>query len=301
MSRNGLQFFNRYTGQIEREVVYGEKWLRFILFNPFGQLALHTVAKRAWFSRWYGWRMSTSGSKARVKPFIETYGIAEGEHVKQADEFTSFNDFFYRKLKPEARPVDDATDSVVFPADGRHLGFAKASEVEGVYIKGQKFDLGKLLEDDNLAAHFADGAAVFSRLCPVDYHRFHFPVAGVPGNARLINGPLYSVNPLALRDRLAILWENKRFVTKIETEQLGKVLVLEIGATNVGSVNHTFVPTRPVKKGEEKGYFAFGGSATFTIFEPGRVKLADDLLEQSAQQRELYAKVGDYMGTFISR
>ena len=300
MSRNGLQFFNRYTGQIETEVVYGEKWLRFILFNPFGQLALHTVAKRAWFSRWYGWRMSGGASKARVKPFIENYGITEEEHVKRADEFTSFNDFFYRKLKPEARPVHEAEDSVVFPADGRHLGFAKASEVEGVFVKGQKFDLERLLGDSDLAARYADGATVFSRLCPVDYHRFHFPVAGVPGNARLINGLLYSVNPLALRDRLAILWENKRFITEIDTEEVGKVLVLEIGATNVGSVNLTYVPTRPVKKGEEKGYFAFGGSATFTIFEPGRVKLADDLLEQSAQQRELYAKVGDYMGAFVA-
>ena len=301
MAEEGIQFFNRYTGQVETETVYGEKWLRFILFNPFGKIALHTVAKRAWFSRWYGWRMSGFSSKSRVKPFIETYGIAEEEHVKRADEFTSFNDFFYRKLKPEARPEDEAEDSVVFPADGRHLGFAKASEVEGVFVKGQKFDLERLLGDSDLAARYADGAAVFSRLCPVDYHRFHFPVAGVPGNARLINGQLYSVNPLALRDRLSILWENKRYVTEIDTEGVGKVLVLEIGATNVGSVNLTYVPTRPVKKGEEKGYFAFGGSATFTIFEQGRVKLADDLLEQSAQQRELYAKVGDYMGSFIAR
>jgi len=300
MADTGIQFFNRYTGEVETEEVYGERWLRWILFNPFGQVALHAVAKRPWFSRWYGWRMSCTGSASRVKPFIEKYKIAEAEHVKAADEFTSFNDFFYRKLKPEARPVDEAEDSVVFPADGRHLGFAKASEVEGVFVKGQKFDLKRLLGDSDLEARFADGAAVFSRLCPVDYHRFHFPVAGVPGNARLINGQLYSVNPLALRDRLAILWENKRFVTEIETDELGKVLVLEIGATNVGSVNLTYVPTRAVKKGEEKGYFAFGGSATFTIFEPGRVKLADDLLEQSAQQRELYAKVGDYMGKIMA-
>ena len=300
MKDNGIQFFNRYTGKVETEVVYGEQWLRFILFNPFGQIALHTVAKRAWFSRWYGWRMSRPGSAARVRPFIEQYGIAEAEHVKAAAAFTSFNDFFYRKLKPAARPVDAAADSVVFPADGRHLGFAKASAVEGVYVKGQRFDLGRLLGDDDLAAQFAEGAAVFSRLCPVDYHRFHFPVAGVPGNARLINGPLYSVNPLALRDRLAILWENKRYITEIETEQLGRVLMLEIGATNVGSVHHTFVPTRTVVKGEGKGYFAFGGSATLTIFEPGRVQLAEDLLEQSAGQRELYAKVGDRMGTIQS-
>ena len=299
MAESGIQFFNRYTGEVETEVVYGEQWLRFILFNPFGKIALHRVAKRAWFSRWYGWRMSRSGSAARVWPFIEQYGIAEEEHVKAADAFTSFNEFFYRKLKPAARPVDTATDSVVFPADGRHLGFAKASAMEGVYVKGQRFDLGRLLGGDDLAAQFADGAAVFSRLCPVDYHRFHFSVAGVPGNARLINGPLYSVNPLALRDRLAILWENKRFITEIETEQLGRVLMLEIGATNVGSVHHTFVPTRSVEKGEEKGYFAFGGSATLTLFEPGRVQLAKDLLEHSAGQRELYAKVGDRMGTIL--
>ena len=300
MSEPGIQFFNRYTGQVETENIYGENWLKFILFNPFGKLALHTIVKRAWFSHWYGSRMSSFQSKDRVKPFIEKFGINEEEHLKEVSQFTSFNDFFYRKLKSEARPVDDAPDSVVFPAEGRHLGFAKASEVEGVFVKGQKFDLERLLDDSDLAARYADGVAVFSRLCPVDYHRFHFPVAGVPGNARLINGQLYSVNPLALRDRLAILWENKRYVTEIETERLGKVLVLEIGATNVGSVNLTYVPTRPVKKGEEKGYFAFGGSATFTIFEPGRVKLADDLLEQSAQQRELYAKVGDYMGTFVT-
>jgi len=297
MADSGIQFFNRYTGEVETEVVYGESWLRFILFNPFGKLALHAVAKRAWFSRWYGWRMGRPGSVARVRPFIERYGIAEEEHVKAADEFTSFNDFFCRKLKPEARPVDAAIESVVFPADGRHLGFAKASEVEGVFVKGQRFDLARLLDDTKLAECYADGTAVFSRLCPVDYHRFHFPVAGVPGKARLVNGPLYSVNTLALRDRLSILWENKRFVTQIKTEQFGRVLMLEIGATNVGSVHHMFVPARPVEKCEEKGCFSFGGSATFTIFEPGRVQLAEDLLEQSAHQRELYAHVGDRMGS----
>ena len=201
---------------------------------------------------------------------------------------------------PPGLSLAAADDSAVFPADGRHLGFAKASAVEGVIVKGQRFNLSKLLGDQKLAERFADGAAVFSRLCPVDYHRFHFPVAGISGEARLINGPLYSVNPLALRDRLSILWENKRFITEIESEQFGKVLMLEIGATNVGSVNHTFVPTRPVAKGEEKGYFAFGGSATLTLFEPGRVKLDEDLLEQSAQQRELYAKVGDRLGTILS-
>ena len=85
------------------------------------------------------------------------------------------NDFFYRKLKPEARPVDAAIDSVVFPADGRHLGFAKATEVEGVFMKGQRFDLPKLLGDKILAEKFAGGAAVFSRFVPRGLSSLPFP------------------------------------------------------------------------------------------------------------------------------
>lgn len=299
MKDKGIQFYNRYTEQVETEVVYGENWLRWVLFNPFGKMAMHAMVKRPWFSHWYGWRMNSLRSASRVRPFIDRYGIAESEHVKASNEFSSFNDFFYRKLKPEARPVDAGEETVVFPADGRHFGFTRASAIESVFVKGQRFDLEKLLGSRQLAEKFSDGAAVFSRLCPVDYHRFHFPVAGVPGESRLINGPLFSVNPLALRERLQILWENKRFITEIKTKNAGSVLVLEIGATNVGSVNHTFVPTRAVGKGEEKGYFAFGGSATFTLFEPGRVTLAEDLLEQSGQQRELYAKMGDRMGSIV--
>lgn len=134
-----------------------------------------------------------------------------------------------------------------------------------------------------------------SRLCPVDYHRFHFPAAGVPGAPRLINGPLYSVSPIALRRNVAYLWQNKRMLTQLETPDLGRVLLLEIGATNVGSIVETFEPGKPVTKGAEKGHFRFGGSSMVTIFERGRVKLAEDLIEQTARSRELYAHIGSRM------
>jgi phosphatidylserine decarboxylase len=238
--------------------------------------------------------MDDPATKAKVAPFIENYGLDPAEFADSPDNYRSFNEFFYRKLKREARPVADS--KAVFPADGRHLGFQTASEIEGVFVKGQKFDLGKLLGDDALAARYADGSLVLSRLCPVDYHRFHFPATGTPGAAKVINGPLFSVSPIALRLRLSYLWENKRTLTKLETADLGTVLLLEIGATCVGSIIQTFTPGKLVKKGEEKGYFAFGGSSTITIFEPGALKLADDLVEWSAKQTELYAKVGTKMG-----
>ncbi len=290
-----IRYFNRYTQALETEQVYGEAFLRWTYQHPLGAAALWALVKRPFFSAWYGRRMSTRTSASRVAPFIAQYGLDATDFLDEPASYRSFNEFFYRKLKPSARPVDPDPDSVVFPADGRHLGFERASEIEGVFVKGQKFDLAALLDDATLAARYADGALVLSRLCPVDYHRFHFPAAGVPGDTRLINGPLFSVSPIALRQQLTYLWTNKRTITELQTERFGTILLLEIGATCVGTIRQTYQPGSHVQKGAEKGYFAFGGSSTITLFEPGTVKLSDDLVENSGKQMELFAKVGDRM------
>ena len=241
--------------------------------------------------------MSTPKSAARVTPFIAQYGLDPRDFADAPESYRSFNEFFFRKLKPSARPIDPDDTTVVFPADGRHLGFQKASEIEGVFIKGQKFDLPTLLGDAALAEKYADGTLVLSRLCPVDYHRFHFPAAGVPGISRGIEGPLFSVNPIALRQKLAYLWTNKRTVTLLETEHFGTVICMEIGATCVGTIQQTYTPRQLVGKGHEKGFFAFGGSSTILLFEPGAVRLDDDLRTHSAHQTELYARMGSRMGS----
>ena len=291
-----IRYFNRHSQTLETEQVYGEGFLRWTYGHPLGAISLNAFVKRPFFSKWYGRRMNTPESASRVAPFIAQYGLDPADFLEAADSYGSFNEFFYRKLKPAARPVDADEDSVVFPADGRHLGFEQASEIGGVFVKGQKFDLSALLGDRELAARFADGALILSRLCPVDYHRFHFPVAGIPGETRTIEGPLFSVSPIALRQRLAYLWTNKRTITELKTERFGTVLCLEIGATCVGTIRQTFTPGQQVAKGAEKGYFAFGGSSTLTLFEPGVLRLEADLLENSHQQIELYARIGSRMG-----
>lgn len=273
--------------------------MRWTYGNPFGRLALETLVKRPLFSRWYGWRMNRPASRRKVLPFIHNYALDVNEFADAPESFRTFNEFFYRRLKPHARPVVADPQAVVFPADARHLGFADASKIAGVFVKGQRFDLARLLNDATLAKRFERGAVVLSRLCPVDYHRFHFPVAGYASAARLINGPLYSVNPIALRRHLAYLWENRRALTTIETTNLGTVLMLEIGATNVGSIVQTYPTATQVAKGAEKGYFEFGGSSTLLLFEPGRVRLADDLIQHSLNQTELYAHIGDRLGTIL--
>ncbi len=292
-----IKFFNRYSQRLEQELVYGAAWMRWTYGNPFGRLALEAFVKRPFFSQWYGWRMNRSISRGKVLPFIRTYGLDVNEFADPPESFSSFNEFFYRRLKPGARPINPDPLTAVFPADGRHLGFPDASQITGVFVKGQRFDLVKLLGDASLAARYATGAVVLSRLCPVDYHRFHFPVAGRASETKLLNGPLYSVNPIALRRQLAYLWENRRTITTIESEKFGSVLMLEIGATNVGSIKQTYRAGTTIVKGAEKGYFEFGGSSTLLLFEPGRIRLAEDLVEHSRQQRELYARVGDRLGT----
>jgi phosphatidylserine decarboxylase len=287
--QNAITFFNRYTGKTEQEDIYGDSFLRWTYESVSGQIALALAAKRAWFSKWYGWRMDLAASREKVQPFIETYGLDTNEFLDAADSYRTFNEFFYRKLKPEARPI---SDGIVFPADGRHLAIADISEADGFWVKGQKMDVTRLLGSRELGEKYAHGSLLISRLCPVDYHRYHFPVSGIASEARLIPGSLSSVSPIALRKRLGILWENKRVLTEIKTEDLGTVLMIEVGATCVGGIKQTYSPGA-IKKGEDKGYFTFGGSMTMVLFEPGRVKFSDDLLEHSAEQREVYAKMGD--------
>ncbi|MCS1408895.1 MAG: Phosphatidylserine decarboxylase proenzyme [Verrucomicrobia subdivision 3 bacterium] len=239
--------------------------------------------------------MNRPASCTRIKPFMETFGIDPNEFRKTPDQFNHFNEFFARELKAEARPIDSSARSAVFPADGRHLGFQNLSEVRSVFVKGQTFNLPALLQDPELAKRYARGTAVVSRLCPTDYHRFHFALSGHPGKPRLIAGPLYSVNPLALRRNLSFLWQNRRMITNLSSPDFGQVAIIEFGATSVGSIRQTFQPEEAAAKGQEKGYFLFGGSATMTFFEPGKVDLAEDLLANTKNQREIYAQMGDVM------
>lgn len=290
-----VAFYNRYSGNVETETIYGEGFLRWAYDKPLGRAAVWLLVKRSLFSRWYGLRMSQWGSRSRVQPFIERYGIPVEEMAGEPGCFPSFNAFFARRLKPHARPIVTGDDAVAFPADGRHFAIPDVGQNDGIFVKGVRFDLTALLGDATMAEQYARGSLLISRLCPVDYHRFHFPVAGVPGQARLINGSLYSVSPIALRRRPTLLWENKRYRTVIKTESFGEVVFLEIGATCVGSVHQTYRPGYPVVKGEEKGYFTFGGSCVITLFPPGKIRFSNDLLHHSAERREVYARMGDEM------
>lgn len=299
MSTDAIKFYNRYTGEIETEKVLGEKYLRWVYGTTLGKVGLHVLIKRAIFSRLLGASKNTRKSAESIPSFIEEYGINTEEMLRSVEDYTSFNDFFYRKLKPGARPLAEG-NVVVLPADGRHMGWQDAATMQSVFIKGQKFDLPALLGSDELAEKYEHGTVVLSRLCPVDYHRFHFVAEGTPEKAHLIPGPLASVSPYCLRHKLAWLWTNKRELTMLHSERVGDVIQLAVGATGVGAIFQTYESGKPVAMGDEQGYFAFGGSTVMTFFEPGRIQLADDILRNTADCRETFARQGDLLGTVIS-
>ncbi|MBP9224249.1 MAG: phosphatidylserine decarboxylase [Verrucomicrobiales bacterium] len=298
-STKELRYFDRYEGRLKQEGIYGEKPLRWAYETALGRACLEGIIKRPWFSGLYGSWADSRSSVKEVSRFIERFGVDTSEFLNAPGTFRTFNEFFYRKLKPEARPIAPEADSVIFPADGRHFFIPVLSADSHLYAKGQRFDLPKLFGDADLAAQFFGGSAVLSRLCPTDYHRFHFPLAGECGTPRCINGSLYSVNPIALSRQLGYIAENKRRITPVTDTALGTYLFLEIGATNVGSIVDTCEPGQTVRKGDEKGYFRFGGSMVITVFPEGTLAPAPDLREQSAAGIELYARMGDHMGTLL--
>ncbi len=290
-----ILFYDRYEGRIRTEAVYGERALRWAYGTVLGRICLEGAIKRRWFSHLYGFWADSRASAREIAPFLARFGVDPGEFLDPPESFRSFNEFFFRRLRPAARPLAPGENTVLFPADGRHLLVPDLSAESPIYAKGRRFDLATFLGDRELAERFAQGSAILSRLCPTDYHRFHFPLGGDCGPARPVRGHLYSVNPVALARSLRYLLENKRRITEVRHPRIGSYLFIEIGATNVGSIVDTAKPG-PVAKGAEKGYFRFGGSMIVTLFPAGTFVAAADLAEQSAAGIELYARVGDRMG-----
>jgi phosphatidylserine decarboxylase len=296
-----LYYIERSTGKQSAEAVYG-RWALSLLYGSsklsrlVAALLLPLLAKVAFLSSFYGFLQKRRGSRKKIVPFIEAFQVDATEFAEPVDSFRSFNDFFVRKIKSGCRPLVKDSKTAILPADGRYLVFPDLSKTDGFYVKGQQFYLEEFLQSSVLAHRFSNGSMVIVRLCPTDYHRFHFPVDGVPLKAEPIRGSLYSVNPVALTQRFSILSENKRMLTEIDSDQFGTVLMVEIGATFVGSIHQTYRPKTFYHKGDEKGYFSFGGSCIVLLFEKNRIVFDQDLAEHSNLRIETRGLFGTSLG-----
>jgi len=283
-------------GNFYINLLYGTRWFSHLL----AFLLLPVFVHINFFSRLYGSIQKSRFSKKKILRFIKNFHVDTSEFLDPVDSFRSFNDFFTRKLKPECRPIIPDTDIAILPADGRYLVYENIEKTDGFFVKGKKFSLVKLLKNPELAQKYASGSMVIARLAPVDYHRFHFPVNCLPEEPQPLRGPLFSVNPAALKKHAEILAENKRVITPLKTKNFGTVLFIEVGATYVGTIHQTFDPHKPQTKGDEKGFFSFGGSSLILLFEPSCIQFDKDLIEASNRRIEVLGQMGQSLGRSIS-
>lgn len=300
-----IHYIDRVTKKEEKEKVYGQIFIQMLygknLFARFlSFFLLPLVARISFLSHLYGAFQKSRLSRHKVCPFIDAFHMDTAEFLDPVSSFSSFNDFFIRKLKPECRPIVNGNDVAVLPADARYLVYPNVSHAPGIWVKGEKFSIAELLCNQTLAQKYEGGSLVLARLCPTDYHRFHFPVSGMPEAPKLIRGALFSVNPLALKRNIHILTENKRMITQVHTKNFGTVLYVEVGATHVGSIHQTFTPNEPYAKGDEKGYFSFGGSCIILLFEPLRIQFDQDLVDASNRGIEVRGLLGQSLGRALN-
>ncbi|GAB6168707.1 phosphatidylserine decarboxylase [Clostridium carnis] len=291
-----IRIYNRTTDSYEVENVAGGNYIKWSYESPVGKGLTELLIKRKLFSKIYGTFCDTGLSKKKINSFIKDFDIDMNISNQKISDFNNFNDFFVRTLKNEARPIDMSSEALVSPGDGRLLAFTDISVNKLVQVKGITYSLSELIADDKIAQEYNGGVCLILRLCPTDYHRFHFIDNGIPLENKFIKGNYYSVNPMALERIPKLYCQNKREWSIFKSENFGDIIHVEVGATCVGSIIQSYTPNEKVSKGSEKGYFKFGGSTTILFFKKNTVKIDDVILDQSSLGFETKVLMGETIG-----
>ncbi|SPO25759.1 related to phosphatidylserine decarboxylase [Ustilago trichophora] len=250
-----------------------------------------------------GVKFDNPASAREIPTFISFHNLDTDEIRDPLDSFKTFNEFFYRKLKPDARPNEEPDNAgrLVSGADCRMMAFETISEATRIWIKGRNFSIARLLGDAvnqkevNVEAYNGGALAIF-RLAPQDYHRFHCPADATVGKVTWITGQYYTVNPMAIRSAIDVYGENIRVVVPFHSEKFGTFYAVCIGAMMVGSTVLTVKEGEKVQRGHEFGYFKFGGSTIVLVFEEGRVVWDQDLVDNGKAAIETLVRVGMGIG-----
>jgi len=300
-----IRYFNRVTGQYEVEKVYGDFFIKLLYCSPVGKYLSRLFTSKH-FSQMYGAFQDLPASQKKVAPFITKFNIPIDDYEKGSNptndinnSYKSFNEFFIRKFRPGKRPfIQDTTKLAAF-AEARYVGFEAIDDLTKYPVKGSYLLAKDLIGDEELASVFEGGPLMIARLCPVDYHRYHYPDDGKVLNHYAISGKFDSVNPFALKYKNEIFIENERYVSILETKNFGKIAYIEVGATCVGKIVQSHPWEKDFKRGDEKGYFLFGGSTVVIIGEKGKWKPSEDIIKNTLNGVETYLHLGQEVGVKV--
>ena len=277
--------YDRGTGETYEEKVFQDRWTSFLYSTAVGGLCVMALRLTV-VSALYGLGQHSSRSRAKIPALIEEYGI----DVTGCDQtYDSFNDFITRK---QPTTYDPQPSHLISPTDGC-LTARTIEDGTILCVKDRTYSLASFLQDRALAESYEGGYVLILRLRVYDYHRFCFIDDGRILAHKRIHGFLDSVNTAAT-GRFT-LTSNSRELWKLHTDNFGEVVAGEVGAMLVGRIVTTHADAR-FRKGEEKGYFEFGGSTIVLVFKPGAVRIDDDILSHSAQGVETRVRLGERIG-----
>lgn len=261
--------------------LYGTVW---------GRMLLRPLVAPA-VSRLAGAFLSTGLSRCLIKPFIRNNQIDMSPY--QPAVYRSYNEFFSRKIRPEMRPVDRQEDHLIAPCDSKLTVLPIAPDAR-LWLKHTEYTVESLVRSRELAEKYKGGYALVFRLTVSDYHRYCYVDDGEKEENVRIPGVLHTVNPIA-NDHYPIYKENAREYSILHSARFGDVLMMEVGALLVGKIVNLHGKAS-VNRGQEKGYFQFGGSTVVLLFEKDRIAADEDILANSRQNIETIVHMGEKIG-----
>src|SRR5262249_7887165 len=164
-------------------------------------------------------------------------------------------------------------------------------------VKARSFTVAQLVGDEEIAARYVGGLCLIFRLAPVDYHRFGYVDDCEQSPVEVINGFYRSVHPLSLRKMKAVFTENQREFCVLKTANFGEVIHIDVGATGVGRIVQNHPDGGIFARGEEKGYFEFGGSTVILLLKPGAATIDEEIAEYSGRGIGTIVRSGERIGT----
>lgn len=286
--------YARYSARKNVQGASGQDILLGKLYGTVLGRMLLSVLVRPSVSNIAGWMMDRKVSKIAIKPFVKKNAIDMS--MCEKSDFDSYNDFFMRKLVDGARPISDVPGGFVSPCDSRLTVYSIEDSDRAVFnIKNSEYTLSELLRDRKLAERYKGGKLWLFRLCVDDYHRYIYNVDGIQSDVRRINGIYHTVNPIASK-YYPIYKENTRQYCLIKTDDMGTVLVMEVGAMLVGRIENSHMHSCRVQRGSEKGNFAFGGSTIILLTQKDRVVPLYEIEQNSLRGIESKVRQGSLVG-----
>lgn len=299
MNNSSIYYFNRSTNAQEEEKIYGDGAIRFFYESEIGKKLGPILASR-FISKAYGVFQDTALSGMKVPKFVNKFNIPIDDYVKGTiksqsfeNSFKSFNEFFIRQFQEGKRKFIIESEKMPAFCEARYFGYKNNTADITLPVKGHFLKPSDLLLNSKWGKSFENGPILVARLCPVDYHRYHYPDNGQTLESYNCQGDLHSVNPLALKVRSDIMIKNERRVAILETKNFKKLAYIEVGATCVGKIVQSHDERKAFQRGDEKGYFLFGGSTVILLGEPGSWHPSEDIMTNTNRGIETLVQLGE--------